>query len=377
MGMFDAESKRLMTADEMAGAGADLLSNQLSPGIKRMTGYESPKRQAMSIANSADLSSMQSIQTAYKKIQQINPAAASAWLKDVMTSFNADTQRKATSAKGTAKIQFQKAGVPGDPTKTILLSNRSGTMQPVLNSEGQPYIESKSNTVTKPTYKKVGVPGDPTKVMLMSDASGKMMPVLGPDGKPYIENKYQVQSMQGTLPQGYRMKPDGSMEIVPGSPASTDKDALHKANLLKNEGAVRSSKLVLKTIGRLRTVISGASDNTVDNVFGITGMGGELIPNSARNNAKMLVSTIKSHIGFDRLDRMRKESPTGGALGQVSEMELKQLNATLGSLEFMQDEEQFLATLQQIQAEYQYIMDKIILTGDGTYTPSPTNTQGI
>ena len=128
MGMFDAGSKRLMTADEAAGAGADLLSNQLAPGIKRMTGYESPKRQAMAIADKADLSSMSSIQDTYKQIQQINPTAATAWLKDAMTSFNGETQRRATSTKGAAKVQFQKAGVPGDPTKTMLLSNKSGRM---------------------------------------------------------------------------------------------------------------------------------------------------------------------------------------------------------------------------------------------------------
>ena len=327
MGMFDAGSKRLMTADEAAGAGADLLSNQLAPGIKRMTGYESPKRQAMAIADKADLSSMSSIQDTYKQIQQINPTAATAWLKDAMTSFNGETQRRATSTKGAATVQFQKAGVPGDPTKTILLSNKNGRMEPVLNAQGQ----------------------------------------------PYIENKYQAQSMQGTLPKGYRLKPDGTMEIIPGSPADTDKKAELKAAQAKNEGAVRSSKLVMNTIGRLRTVIRRAKDNTVDNVFGVTGLAGELIPDSERNNAVNLVSTIKSHIGFDRLDRMRKESPTGGALGQVSEMELRQLNATLGSLEFAQDEEQFLATLRQVEAEYEYIMNKVVMTGDGTYVPGPTN----
>ena len=82
-----------MTADEAAGAGADLLSNQLAPGIKRMTGYESPKRQAMAIADKADLSSMSSIQDTYKQIQQINPTAATAWLKDVMPIAKEKTAR--------------------------------------------------------------------------------------------------------------------------------------------------------------------------------------------------------------------------------------------------------------------------------------------
>ena len=118
----------------------------------------------------------------------------------------------------------------------------------------------------------------------------------------------------------------------------------------------------------LKKVIDVAKNNDVDNVFGITGAAGQYIPSSARNNAESLSETIKSHIGFDRLDRMRQESPTGGALGQVSEMELRQLNATLGSLSFSQSREQFLITLEQIKSEYGYIMQKIQDTGDGTFT---------
>jgi hypothetical protein len=178
--------------------------------------------------------------------------------------------------------------------------------------------------------------------------------------------------MQGTIPQGYRMSPEGNLEIIPGGPGEAKVAATIAQNKAKAEGAVRSSNLVNNTIKRLQKVIKVARDNSVDNVFGATGFVGEWIPNSDRNNAEALVSTIKSHIGFDRIDRMRKESPTGGALGQVSEMELRQLNATLGSLEFSQTEEQFLVTLKQVQDEYDFILRKIAATGDGTYSPSTT-----
>lgn len=45
------------------------------------------------------------------------------------------------------------------------------------------------------------------------------------------------------------------------------------------------------------------------------------------------IDTVKSLIGFDALEQMRKASPTGGALGQVSERELAFLQATRGSLD--------------------------------------------
>ena len=45
-----------------------------------------------------------------------------------------------------------------------------------------------------------------------------------------------------------------------------------------------------------------------------------------------LLTTIKGN-GFDKLQAMREASPTGGALGQVSNFELGALNAAFGNLD--------------------------------------------
>ena len=81
------------------------------------------------------------------------------------------------------------------------------------------------------------------------------------------------------------------------------------------------------------------------------------------------IETINARVGFDELQAMRDASPTGGALGQVSELELKQLNAALGSLNRKQSKEQFLRNLERVETQYQNILDKIAETGDGTYLP--------
>lgn len=97
MGMFDISGtgsrQKPMYADDLYAAGQNMFADQMAPGIKRMTGYESPKRKAMAIAGKADLSSMSSIQDTYKQLQQINAEMASAWLKDTMSNYNAGTQR--------------------------------------------------------------------------------------------------------------------------------------------------------------------------------------------------------------------------------------------------------------------------------------------
>ena len=65
------------------------------------------------------------------------------------------------------------------------------------------------------------------------------------------------------------------------------------------------------------------------------------------------LDTITASVGFDRLQKMRDESPTGGALGQVSERELSLLNASLGSIKQGQSQEQLLKNLKDIQTHYQ------------------------
>ena len=65
-----------------------------------------------------------------------------------------------------------------------------------------------------------------------------------------------------------------------------------------------------------------------------------------------LISPIEASIGFDRLQRMREESPTGGALGQVSEMELNLLKSSLQSLSQSQSPEQFLENLDEVERRY-------------------------
>ena len=64
---------------------------------------------------------------------------------------------------------------------------------------------------------------------------------------------------------------------------------------------------------------------------------GNLLKNSPwSSDAKALRSrldSIRANIGFDKLQNMREMSPTGGALGQVSEKELYFLQSTFGSLD--------------------------------------------
>ena len=73
------------------------------------------------------------------------------------------------------------------------------------------------------------------------------------------------------------------------------------------------------------------------------------IPGTAAKNLSADLETIKANLGFDELQSMRDNSPTGGALGQVAVQELEALRSTIASLDQAQSPEQLKAALQRLQ----------------------------
>ena len=93
--------------------------------------------------------------------------------------------------------------------------------------------------------------------------------------------------------------------------------------------------------------------NPLDDVAGFWGTVMKVFPGSNASDVKSSIQTVVSSIGFDRLQAMRDASPTGGALGQVSERELSQLNASIGNLEQSQSGPQFRDNVRIVKAQLQ------------------------
>ena len=113
-----------------------------------------------------------------------------------------------------------------------------------------------------------------------------------------------------------------------------------------------------------------------------TGFGSYLkvLPESDALSLDKTLETIKANIGFDKLQAMREASPTGGALGQVSNQELSGLQAVFGSLNQSQSDEDLKYNLQRLQFVYNNIIH-----GEGNHpyqmptrggTPQPSGSGG-
>jgi hypothetical protein len=83
---------------------------------------------------------------------------------------------------------------------------------------------------------------------------------------------------------------------------------------------------VSRVIENARTLLQNATN---------AGWGGLLkdLPDSSQKALAEYLQTLKGNVGFAKLQEMRNNSPTGGALGNVSDTEIGLLQSVLGSLD--------------------------------------------
>ncbi len=82
---------------------------------------------------------------------------------------------------------------------------------------------------------------------------------------------------------------------------------------------------------------------------GIVGGLSKAVPGTPAYALAQKIGTIKANVGFDKLAEMRANSPTGGALGAVTERELAFLQSVFGSLEQAQDGEEIRYNLRRLK----------------------------
>ena len=120
-----------------------------------------------------------------------------------------------------------------------------------------------------------------------------------------------------------------------------------KQKLASQQASVAAdAQRVLSDIEDVRKLATGANMGRSGDIYSALNAEGDA--NALRHKLK----TIQSNIGFDKLMKMKSESPTGGALGAVSERELGDLQAVLGYLNTDQSPEQLESNLNKVEGFY-------------------------
>lgn len=169
-----------------------------------------------------------------------------------------------------------------------------------------------------------------------------------------------------SIPTGYRAIYDDQgnitqLEAIAGGPAASDEaEILAEAEAESRRQGLRASRqskiggIVIEDINRYRDLVENQGVFTP-----VTGALGEIVGNIAGTpaaDARSLANTIGANIQFEALDQMRKESKTGGALGSITQNELKDLRDTLGSIAASQSDEQLLYNLNRLENLYNNVM---------------------
>lgn len=182
------------------------------------------------------------------------------------------------------------------------------------------------------------VPFDPRRGVV----SGPTVPKTGDISKDYAPS----------------VGPNGAVTAtpIPGSPAAQKIEEEKEKETARAETALAGSQGIKQIIGDVRTKVTNAPwyNPAVGPGAGMASN----IPGTAATDTAELIKTISANIGFDRLQRMREESPTGGALGAVAVQELESLQKTIASLSQSQSKGQFLANLKRVEDQYDRIIKK-------------------
>ena len=138
---------------------------------------------------------------------------------------------------------------------------------------------------------------------------------------------------EGNIPAGYQAVRDAqgriaSIEPIPGSPAALEMEQALKSR--ETQGGRR------ETATDVITTAASEARNLIKNGTLATGSLGRLASNLTESDAAELrrqIDVLKSNATIENLTAMRQASPTGGALGSVTEKEGAMLAAASGAID--------------------------------------------
>lgn len=164
--------------------------------------------------------------------------------------------------------------------------------------------------------------GLPATGAFQVDNSGKISEIGGGGVKVNVDS--------GTIPAGYQAvrDPAGNLlryEPVPGGPADNTAKKAAQA-----DGRETLTDTITNAAQRAREAVKNATVST-DGLVGR--VAGAMSPGSNAAEVRRQVGVLKSNATIETLNAMRQQSPTGGALGAVSDAENAMLAAKAGALD--------------------------------------------
>lgn len=241
------------------------------------------------------------VQAAHEDPQQITPTNAATWA----------ARKSQDLGLGTLSRQAKEADIGS--------KNAEATYRRAMAGEGIPAVD-----------------GDGTVLGLLG--SGGTGPSAGKERTALIYRGVKA-------PSGYEwfQGADGKVtqRAIAGGPNDIAVDP--KAQAAKTKVNASARAFHDKTLNVVKTIDSILPQ--VDNWTAGVGSKLSMIPGTAARDLEANLASIKANLGFNELAEMRANSPTGGALGNVSDRETALLQSVVANLEQSQSPAQLVANL--------------------------------
>lgn len=301
------------------------------------------------IASGADLNAPETIRQMYG----ISPKMGAEFEK----SRAAIQKEKTLTAKSVADLEAQ------------LVRNARDTLGAV--SDQNSYNAWREQTIAKlPGLAQIVPPqySPQAKVALMADANKYLDQNTITAAQQAQMNVTMRGQDIGRIPQGYRMTGEGTLEPIPGGPTTTP--------ISPKEMQVREAKFPQAT-STLKSFESKSDQLIADierlkthpGLKSITGIVYGRTPSVTKEGreAQALYDKITAGLQFKELQDMRNASPTGGALGNVSNQEGQFLRQAAGALDRTQEASSVQAELDRIANSVKGTKQRLREAYDMTY----------
>ena len=139
--------------------------------------------------------------------------------------------------------------------------------------------------------------------------------------------------------------------------ATLAQEKINNTNEKQDDLDAKASRSAQGSVSHASKMIEDIKDAAGLVKYGTTGRTGQLAaavnPGGDAGTLRTRIATIKANIGFDRLQKMRDESPTGGALGQVAVQELDALQSSIANLSPLQSDAELSKSFDRIVKHYE------------------------
>ena len=150
-----------------------------------------------------------------------------------------------------------------------------------------------------------------------------------------------------------------SLNYILGEVPLSEKEKKDKQTMQRLEKKEKLAKEQMETQARMMFDVMDTALKQIEqgNFFGQAENTGtssifNLLWGTTGHDLENNLSTLRANLTFDKLQRMRDASPTGGALGSVSDKELQLLADAAGSLSATQSKKQLIENLNRVRELY-------------------------